>query len=354
MLEKKEIQKRIQEQNEEKVTDEELYSVLKLVAPGTNLRNALDGIVHYGRGALIVIDNVLLSSLLDGGFKVKCKFTSQKLIELSKMDGAIILSKDLKKILLANILLTPSTKNKTSETGTRHKAAERTAKQTSGFVISISEKRREIAIFYKNRKYYLKNISEIMRRVNEYIQILEKQRDLFDLNLDTLNKLELKNYMNLNYAIKTIQRGKIIQRISKDISNYMIELGKEGGMLRTRLKEILTDVEKETNLVIKDYANINPNRTIDILNKLSYEELLDKERVLHTLNHESVNKIVHVRGWRILSKTSLTDSEIAKVIKETKGFEKIISLDISQKFEYLPEDRFTLLKVELEKLRLGT
>lgn len=354
MHEKREIQERIQEQNEAKITEEEFYSILKLVAPGTNLRNALDGILHYGKGALIVVDNPLLSPLIDGGFKVNCRFTFQRLIELSKMDGAIILAKDIKKILFANVLLTPSAKIKTSETGTRHKAAERTAKQTSGFVISISEKRKETAIFYKGKKYYLKNVSEIIRRVNEYTQILEKQRELFDFNLEILNKLELRNYINLNHAIKTIQRGKIIQRISKEVSNYMIELGKEGEMLRTRLKEIMADVEKETNLIIKDYANIGSKKARVVLDRLSYEELLDKERILQALNHKSFNQIVNVGGWRILSKTSLTELEIAGIIKGTQGFEKIISSSISQESEFLPKDRFSLLKVELERLKLGT
>ena len=122
---KKEIQKTITNDKHNKVTEEEFYSILKLVSPGTNLRKALDGIVSSGNGALIVIEKPALANIIDGGFKVNCKFGYQKLIELSKMDGAIVLSNDLKKINYANVLLTASSKIKTSETGTRHKAAER-------------------------------------------------------------------------------------------------------------------------------------------------------------------------------------------------------------------------------------
>lgn len=352
--ETKEVQQRIENTIEEEVvTDEEFFSVLKLVAPGSILRNALDGILHYGKGALIAVENDFLEPLIDGGFEVNSKFTPQKLIELSKMDGAMVISKDFKKILFANVLLTPNTKIKTNETGTRHKAAERTAKQISGLTVSISEKRKEITLFYKNRRHQLRDISEIVRKVNVYIQILERQRELFDMNLETLNRLELKNYINLNHAIKTIQRGKIIQKISKEAYIYLVELGEEGYILQTRLKEILLDVERETNLIIKDYTNTDYLSTIAILDEFSYEELLDKEMILKAMNHESLNKIVNVCGWRILSKTHLTESEIESLINEAKDFETIVSSSISTKFESLPEDKFSLLKVELEKLKLG-
>jgi diadenylate cyclase len=353
MKEKKEIQQKIDKNSEEDVTEEEFYSVLRLISPGTNLRSALDEILHYGKGALIVVENEFLSPLLDGGFKVNSKFTPQRIMELSKMDGGIILSKDLKKILFANVTLAPSTKIKSSETGTRHKAAERTAKQIGGLAISISEKKKEITLFYKNKRHNVKNISEIMRRVNEHLQILEKQRDIFDINLETLNQLEIKNYISLNHAIKTIQRGKIIQKISKEVSKNLVELGKEGEILRTRLKEILFDVKKETDLIIKDYSNIDPKKSIFILDELSYEELLDKERILRALYQDNINKIVNVPGWRILSKTSLNDEEISKLIKKAGGFEKLLSTEISSKFEFLPDDKFALLKVELERLKLG-
>lgn len=353
MPEKKEIQETIDKPQKEKVTEEEFQSIIKLVSPGTNLRKALDGIVNSGNGALIVVEKPAVYRIIDGGFRVNCNFSYQKLIEISKLDGAIILSNDLKRIKYANVLLTPISKIMTSETGTRHKAAERTARQISGLVIAISERRKEITLFYKNKKHPLKNTSEIIRKVNDYLQILERQRELFGSHLETLNRLELKNYINLGHAIKTIQKGKVIQKISGELSIYLIELGTEGNLLKTRLKEILLDVEKETNLIIKDYSNIDDKVTISILDSLSYEELLDKERILQALDHKSMREIVNVGGWRILSKTTLTEPEIAKLIKETGGLEKINETEIGKEFESMEKDKFSLLKVELERLKLG-
>jgi diadenylate cyclase len=355
MEEKKEVQQKILENHvDEAVSDEELSLVLKLVAPGTSLRAALRGIISAGKGVLIVIENNFLPPLLDGGFKVNCKFTSQRLMELSKMDGAIILSKDLKKINLVNVLLTPDSKIRTSQTGSRHKAGERTAKQISGLVIAVSERRKEITIFYKTRVYRLNDTSEITRKANEYLQILEKQRELFDMYLENLNRLELRNYINLSHAVKTIQKGKVIQKISQDLKKYLIELGNEGKLFENRLSEILLDIEDETNLIIKDYADVDYKKSIKILDNLSYEELLEKEKILNALNQGSIREIVSIAGWRLLSKVGFTNQEIYKVVKGI-GFDKIISTNIEESVneEIIPRNKFMALKTELEKLKLG-
>ena len=170
MEEKKEVQEKIistgkNGNSSEKVTEEEFFSVLKMVAPGTNLRAALEAALKGGRGALMVVDNDSLLPLIDGGFKVNCRFTHQRVAELAKMDGAMVLSRDAKRIEYANILLTPDSKIKTSETGTRHKAAERTAKQTGGLAIAISEKKHDITLYYKNIRYPIKSTEDIRRKV---------------------------------------------------------------------------------------------------------------------------------------------------------------------------------------------
>jgi diadenylate cyclase len=351
MPEKKEIQQRIIERKEvvNKVSDEDFYAVLRLVSPGTNLRTALEGIVHSGKGALIVAENDELTNIIDGGFKVNAKFSHQKLIELSKMDGAIILSKDMRRINIVNAQLSPSIKIKTSETGTRHKAAERTAKQIGSLVIAVSERRKEITIFYKNRKHVLKSTSDILRKSSEDIQILERQKELFENYLDKLNKLEIRNYVSLHHAIKTIQKGKVIQKISDELKKTIIEIGNEGILLKTRLKEILMDVEKETNLIIKDYANIDYKRSIMILDSLSYEELLDKEKVFNALDCIGKPAPPEIKGWRILSKTSLSEADAAKLIREVGKLEEILKCDLKK---YLEEEKAIITKSEIDRIRL--
>lgn len=337
--------------NGEKVPKEEFFSILKMISPGTNFRTALDGIVKTGKGAIIVIENEKVAPLIDGGFRINCRFTPQRIVELSKMDGAMILSKDLKKLNYANVLLTPSSAIKTSETGTRHKAAERTAKQAECPVIAISERRHEIALFYKNMKHIVKNTDELLRKSNEHIQLLEKQRELFDHYLEKLTKAELKDFVSVNHAIGAIQKGRIIQKIAEDLKKNLVELGNESTLLKTRLKEITQNVEKETDLVVKDYSKIGLKKSKVLLESLNYDEILDAENIRRVLAREQALKSDAVKGWRILSKTSLLEPEIAGIIKEAGNIGRAINSGIKFYSQLLGEERAKILKDEIERIK---
>ncbi len=339
--------------NNAKVTEEEFFSVLKMIAPGTNLRGAIELALKGGKGALMVIDNDDLLPLIDGGFRVNCRFTPQRVAELAKMDGAIVLSKDVKRIDYANVLLTPDSKIKTSETGTRHKAAERTAKQTKGITIAISEKKHDINLYYRNIKYPVKSTEDIRRKVNENIQMLEKQRELFDSYLDKLNKLELRNYHNVEQAVLVIQKGRLIQKIAEDLKRFIVELGSEGPLLKTRLKEIISGIDKETSLVIKDYTNLDVKRTRNLLETLSYDEILDEEKILNSLAYETLSERKLIPGWRILSKTLLPEQDIAKLIKAKGSLGGILHSSAKAYFEVIGEEKANLLKEEIEKIKLN-
>ncbi len=339
-------------QRDDYVTEEEFANVLKMVAPGTQLRAALDGALKAGKGALIVLENEHVLPVLDGGFKINCRFTQQRLVELCKMDGAIVLSKDAKKINYANVLLTPDSKIKTMETGTRHKAAERTAKQTQSFVIAISERKHEISLFYKGIKYHLKNTDEVLRKSNEHLQMLEKQRELFDKYMERLNRLELRNYPNVQQACQVIQKGRMIQKISSDVRKSIIELGSEGTLLKSRLKEIFQGVDKETNLVLKDYTRLDVKKSRTLLESLSYDEILDQDNILRVLAYESQPEAMPIKGWRILSKTGLSDEEINNITRSFGTLGKILHSNMKEYMSVLGEQQGFVAKEEIDKLKL--
>ena len=353
--EKKEVQGTIvpTQQVSVRATEDEIFVLLRMIAPGTSLRSAVDGAMKNGKGALIVIENERLLPLLDGGFRVNCRFTPQRLMELVKMDGAIVLSSDLKRINYANVLLTPDTKIKTAETGTRHKAAERTAKQTGTLVVAISERRNEIHLFYKNIKYLVKSTGDILRKANEHLQMLEKQRDLFDKHVDRLTRLELRNHPSLGQGIAVIQKGRIIQKVADEMKRYILEAGVEGALLKTRLKEITTGVERETTLVIKDYTRLDVKRSKELLEDLSYDDILDAESILSVLAYESAKQAEQIKGWRILSKTSLEDSEIATVVRLTQSLGKAINSNQAMYFETLGEEKARAFKEEVDKIKMN-
>ena len=357
MTDKKEIQATISnEEIDEEMTEDEFWNILRLVAPGTNLRTALNGSLKAGKGALIAIENDKLLPLIDGGFRINARFTPQRLIELTKMDGAIILSKDMKKINYANVLLTPDNKIKSLETGTRHKAAERTAKQTGSLVIAISERRHEINLYYKKIKHHINPTDELLRKTSENIQILERQREMFDKHIEKLTNQELRNQQSLNQAASAIQKGLMLKKISDDLQRYLIELGKEGTLLKTRLKEVISDVIDETDLIIKDYSKVGLKNSKFTLENLSYDEITDKQEIIKGLGFESQKDIENksIEGWRILSKTSLSEAEIASLIKEMGSLGKIIYSNFSAHQIILGDQKSNLFKEEISKVKMNS
>ncbi len=354
MKTEKEVQKTIFERKiSEKVTDEEFYSILKVVAPGTNLRAGLNGILKAGKGAIIAIENELLGNLIEGGFRINSIFTPQRLIELSKMDGAIILSNDFKKILSANALLTPDNKIFSHETGTRHKAAERTAKQVETLVIAVSERRHEITLYYKNLRYPLVDSNQLLRKVNEDIQMIDRQREIFDKFIDKLNRFELKNYSSIIQAVKVIQKAGIIKKISLDVQKDILELGKEGALLKIRLKEILSGVDEEADLIIKDYTMVDSKKSKSSLEGLSYEELNDQEKILSSLAYNSISQAKPIPGWRILSRTTLSEQEVAMLIKALENLHSILSSNFGLKEKILGTERAVIFDSEIEQIKVN-
>lgn len=300
--------------------------ILKRISSGTGLREGLNDIVKSGKGAIILIMNMNSSNIFQGGFKINAKFTSKRLTELAKMDGAIVLSEDYKKILYANTLLTPNKSLSTTETGTRHQAAERTAKQTHGLVIAVSERKGIITIYYNNWRYVLQNTEELMRRTTETMQILEKQREVFDELVTNLNLLEFNNLVSVADVCSILERLEMIKKMADIINEYILELGKDGIIMRMRMREIMIGIDKKYEYIVKDYLT-RPAKVRLFFDNLSFEALLDLENIAQTLFNKSLETPIIPKGYRMLSKTSLSSSDSDNIIKHFNNLSSIISAD---------------------------
>ena len=203
-----------------------LTEILKLIAPGTDIREGLDNILRARTGALMLItDNKdVIHEVVDGGFNINEDYTSSKLYELAKMDGAIVLSGDFKKIIYANAQLIPSHTIPTVETGTRHRTAERTAKQTGELVISISQRRNIITIFKNGERYILEDTDIVLSKANQAIQTLERYKKVFDNKLSVLNEYEFNDIVTLDNVLTAIQRAEMVMQIVKEIESQIFEL----------------------------------------------------------------------------------------------------------------------------------
>jgi len=338
---------------------QEFLEFLKLLAPGTALRTAIDNILRARTGALIVLgDNKDVQHIIEGGFRVNCKFTPQRLVELSKMDGAVILSKDLLRIVYANTQLIPDALISTKETGTRHKAAERTSKQINKPVIAISQRRRTVSLYYGDMKYMLRNTHELLSRTSENIQIIERQRQIIDELLTNLNVLEFTNLVSLSDISTATQRAELIMKLASTIKRYIIELGVEGNLVKMQLRELIKDIEKEELLILQDYIK-DPQKIKKALSTLSFEDLLETSNVLKILS-ENISKEASVeqiegrlipKGYRILNKTSLGEKNVEEILAKVKNLQSLLELSQEQLPEIFGEKRAKILHKELFNLK---
>jgi len=305
-----------------------ISEMLKLVAPGTAFREGLENVLRAKSGGLIVVGySPEVMEIVDGGFSINCDFSPSYLYELAKMDGAIILSEDLKRILYANTQLIPDTSIPSNETGIRHRTAERVAKQTSKLVISISQRRNVITLYQGNIRYTLKDIGVILTKANQALQTLEKYKAVLDQSLTNLSASEFEELVTLQDVVNVIQRFEMVLRIKREINRYIIELGSEGRLVRMQLEELVAGTEQEEIFLLKDYAKDPQDEKIreilQGLKRLSSEELLEPQTIVRLLGYLPTNVAMEEplapRGFRMLHKIPRLPSMIISNLIERFG-----------------------------------
>ena len=343
------------------VREDKLLQAIELVAPGTPLRVALDDIISASTGALIVLDDgEEILAMSNGGFRLDCEFTPHKLFELAKMDGAIILSKDLRKVLLVNVHLVPDPSLPTSETGMRHRTAERVARQTGALVISVSQKRAVVTLYKGDIRYILEDLGTLLAKANQALQTLEKYRSRLDRVSSTLSALEFQDLVTLGDVVMVAQRAEMVERIAGEIRRYIAELGINGRLIRMQLEELMGNVEDDHTMLLRDYMPGNmrpPDRIKQRLSQLSSEELLDTSLVAAALGHDHQGGLdikLSPRGYRMLSKVPrLPWAVITNVVRNFGSFQQLIeaspqSLD---EVEGVGTSRAKAIKEGLDRLR---
>ena len=343
--------------------DNIMLEILKLIAPGTKIREGLENILKAKTGGLILIsDNDQNLNIVDGGFSLDVEYTPAKLYELAKMDGSIVLSGDMKRILYANAQLIPSSDIPTTETGTRHRTAERTAKQTGELVISISQRRNIITLFKGNLRYVLEDTSKVISKANQALQTVEKYKKVFDSKLNLLNEYEFNDIVTLENVIVSLQRAEKVMMVADEVKKAIYELGEEGRLLQLQLDELIGDLEEEETLMIKDYMVPNKKKDaegiLEEIRMLSNEEL-DKSQTIAKLlgygdfdNYDEVG--VFTKGYRVLNKIPRMPSNIVdNLVKSFKSFQHILVADIPalDAVEGIGEIRARAIKQSLRRMQ---
>ena len=340
-----------------------ITEVLKTIAPGTQIREGLENILKAKTGALIVFgDDKEIMDIVDGGFSLNVDYTPSRLYELAKMDGAIILSSDMKRILFANTQLIPSSEIETVETGTRHRTAERTAKQTGGLVISISQRRNIITIFKGNERYVLEDTSKVITKGNQALQTVEKYMKVFDNKLSILNEYEFNDIVTLENVITAIQRAEMVMNVVEEVQKAIFELGEDGRLLEMQLEESVGNLEEEELLMVKDYIAPGRKRTpesvLEAIKGLSRDDLMKSQMIAKLLGYEAFDNYdevgVFTKGYRVLSKIPRMPSSIVEnLVKSFKSFQHILAADIPQLDEVdgIGEVRARTIKQSLRRMQ---
>ena len=340
--------------------DKELKNILKIMAPGTLLREGLENILRAKTGGLLVLgDSEAILKIVDGGFKINSDYSPSYVYELAKMDGAIVLSSDLKKIIYANAQLIGDSGIPSLETGTRHRTAEKVAKQTGVIVIAISQRRNIITIYKGDIKYILRDSSVIQARANQALQTLEKYVSVLNGIISNLNILEFQDLATLFDVMTTVQRVEMVLRVEWEIERYIGELGNEGRLIYMQLNELVKNVEQDAILLIRDYSqyDFDNHEVYKQIQNMSSDEMMNLDNISKALGYIGVplvDTLISPRGYRMLNKIPrIPNSVIENLVLnfgELKGMMEA-SYEELDSVEGIGEARAKAIKNGLRRLR---
>src|SRR6059058_3967151 len=317
-----------------------MRSTLAVVAPGTALRDGLERILRGNTGGLVVLGHdKTVESLCTGGFPLDVEFSATRLRELAKMDGAIVLDDSYTRVVRAATHLVPDPSIPTEESGTRHRTAERVAKQTGYPVISVSQSMRIIALYVDSRRYVLDDSAAILSRANQALATLERYKLKLDEVSGTLSALEIEDLVTVRDAVVVCQRLEMVRRIAAEIDGYVIELGVDGRLLQLQLDELMAGVEVERELVVRDYLLGSGRRSRpaeDVLVSLSettQADLLDLTLLARIIGYQAtadaLDSPVSPRGYRLLAKVPrLPRTVVDRLVEHFASLQKLLAASI--------------------------
>ena len=322
--------------------DDLLRTTLAAVAPGGALRDGLERILRGRTGALIVLGHdETVEQICSGGFVLDVEFSSTRLRELAKMDGAIVVDQGVSRILRAAVQLLPDPTIETSESGTRHRTAERVAKQTGYPVISVSQSMRIVALYVGGLRYVLEDSDSILSRANQALATLERYRSRLDEVAGTLSALEIEDLVTVRDVTAVVQRLDMVRRISEEIAGYVIELGSDGRLLSLQLDELTGGVDSDRELVIRDYVESARNSREDAaavqaaLGGLDATELLDLAHIAQVLGlpggGDALDAAVGPRGYRLLSRVPrIPPTIVDRLVGHFGGLQKLLAAGVDE------------------------
>ncbi len=309
--------------------DERRRAALAVVAPGTPLRDGLERIVHGSTGALIVLGfDPIVEGICSGGFELAASFSATRLRELAKMDGAIVLDQACTRILRAAVQLVPDPRLPTEESGTRHRTAERVARQTGFPVIAVSKSMRTVAVFTGGERYVLEESPALLARAHQALAALERYKRRLDDAAAALTALEIEDRATIGDIARVAQRLEMANRVTEEIAGYLVELGTDAGLLGLQLEELTAGTRRERELLLRDYGRGEHPAGDRALAGLSADELIDLPAVAAAIGLSAGNGLdqhVSALGYRLLGQIAqLPQTAAEELVAEFGSLQKLL------------------------------
>ncbi len=317
-----------------------------MVAPGRPLRDGLDRILRAKRGALVVVgDGPNVLSICSGGFLLDSEFSPQRLSELAKMDGAIILAKDASRIARANVHLMPDAAIPTTETGTRHRTAERVARSIDVPVLSVSAAMSVIAVYRNTDKHTVQPTEWLHNRTDQALATMQRFRSRFDVAAGALSMLEVEDAVSVGDVVGVVQAAEMVLRIAEEVDGYLVELGDDGRLVGLQSAELVDGVAPTLHLVVRDYCTDDPdpdvarfatvNEIVDELARLPSDELRDQTRVAQVLRLpgplRDTASALEPRGYRLLFRLPrFSDTIIERIVERFGSLQRVMRASIAE------------------------
>jgi diadenylate cyclase len=317
-------------------------NAISRVAPGTPLREAVDMIISAQNGALICIGDVKdVLAIGNGGFRIDVPFTPQRLFELSKMDGAIVLSDDGEQIICANFHLNPDPNLVTQETGMRHRSAARTSAQTESIVIAISKRRTQTTIYRHGQALTLDPDDILLSKSNQGILALQNARNNLEKAAIRQSFIELDDLVTASDVATVLTRYANLIRLAAHTERYINYLGNNSGLLRTQLDEIMRGVTESFLLTVRDYATTSSAKEAKKMARallVIARDEINTQSVMMTLGFTGTiadEDHLHPRGFRVMSRISMLDeAATARIVEEYGSLSAMVS-DSKEGFDRL-------------------
>jgi diadenylate cyclase len=320
------------------MTDEGFNRIMDFLAPGKPLRKGIDRIIEANLGALIFLashpEEYLEDGLIQLGFTLNSDFLPEKVYELAKMDGAIVLNNEATRILFANVQLNPDKNIASSQTGMRHRTAEKISNQTGDITIAVSKRRNAVSVFYKKKRHELLPEGIIFERLNQEITIAQRYKQSFFKQIEYLNNEESRKTVTLSDVAEILSKGLLTIRITQGVDKYLSELGEISGSVKLEYEEILKSIPKFVGAIIMDYhiedlEYQKSEDSIEIFKDIKMDELVNLYTISRMLGYEVSSddeleeRNIVPRGYRILYSTKLPTVAVKNVVE---NFENLPNL----------------------------